>query len=410
MIAIVGALVVHLLGGAARHLATRCGLAVALRSPTTFFFGLAVLYAFSLGPAGLVVLAALGIGVSLGVRPEPAVGLSPRAGLGLAGLAAVVLARPWVPTQWDEFVWLAKARFASLGFAAGVQAALDPAQKLVPPGYPPLWPLAVGWVSLGVDALDAHVVAASLLVVLCVAVAVESWKASLGSVPRWSLLLLVAAPLVLVHLRSTYVDLPIGLLGLALLGQLLQGSDRPAPAALALAVTLAGFKDEGLAHVLAATAAAWFLSPRLQSWRLAVPALVALLTFATWRVLVRLSGVALFDHALGLPQWDWAPRFLQLLVLHASDLPSWGVFWAVVLGVLFTRPGSSSARALRFMFAFNLCFTAAALLSGPERVRVFAENGTLINRLLVQLWPGALVLVFSTLRPTTTSAISSRGA
>ena len=123
---------------------------------------------------------------------------------------------------------------------------------------------------------------------------------------------------------------------------------------------------------------------------LAEPGIV---TGGTWRFLVYWHGVPLFDHALGWPQWDWIPRFVQLLALHATDIFSWGVFWAVVLGVMLRPSTNSAVRASRVMLSFLFLFTAAALLGGPERVRVFAENGTLLNRLLLQLWPCAAFLV-----------------
>jgi hypothetical protein len=87
-----------------------------------------------------------------------------------------------------------------------------------------------------------------------------------------------------------------------------------------------------------------------------------------------------------------------LLVLHATDVFSWGVFWAVTLAVLLLPSKDPIARALRWMLLFLVLFMAAALLGGPERVRVFAENGTLLNRLLIQLWPCASLLVLLGLR------------
>lgn len=402
MIAFLGLALLHVFGSAVRALATRCGWRAALRSPASSFIGLALAYAISLGPAGLVLVLLLAVGVALSRRPETVEGLTVTDALVLLSLAVLVLARPWVPTEWDEFIWLGKARFASLGFSAGVQAALDPAQHLIPAGYPPLWPLAVGWLSLGRDAVDAHVLGASLLVVLCAAVVLEAWRTELATLPRWSWVLLAAAPLIWVHVRSTYVDLPVGLLGLALLGQLLRGPGLPA---VAFAICLAGFKDEGLAHAFAASAAAVLITRRSV---LVVPALVALITVAVWRTLVHFSGVPLFDHALGSPQWAEAPRLVQLAVLHATDFFSWGVFWALAVGVLFTRQSASAPRAVRVMLLCNALFTLAALLMGPERVRVFAENGTLLNRLLVQLWPGAAMYLLIALRPA--SAITVRGA
>ena len=308
MIAFLGLALFQLGGAVIRQLTTRCGWRVAFTSPSSAWFGIAVAYAVSLGVPGIAILLALTFVTTQASLLSPT--LSPPGARGLLVLAVVVLARPWVPTEWDEFVWLAKARFESLGFGAGIQAALDPAQHVIPAGYPPLWPAAVGWLSLGHDALSTHVLAASLLVLLCAVTALETFSA-----PRPHLIafaVLAAAPLVWVHVRSTYVDLPVGLLGLAILGLLLRDPDRPPLLAAVLALVLAGFKDEGLAQVFAATGAA-LLVMGFRKWRLVLPAFVALVTTATWRWLVHSHGVPLFDHALGMPQWDWVPRFLQLL-------------------------------------------------------------------------------------------------
>lgn len=364
----------------------------ALRSPSVAWAALAALHLISFGPAGVVLLglAAVALWRVRGAAPEPP--QAPWALLG--GLAVLVLARPWVPTQWDEFVWLGKARLEALGFGAGARAALAPAEHLIPPGYPSLWPSAVGWLSLGRDGLAAHVVAGSLLVLLAGAAALEAWTPLLrarGKVGRLAPLAAVAAPLVWVHLRSTYVDLPVGLLGVALLGQLLRGN---VALATALAVALVGLKDEGVAHVVAATLAALLATgTRRPSWPHLAPAGVALLAAATWRGLLALHQVTNVDHSLGAPYWPWLPTFARLFWLHATDIFSWGVFWAVALAVVLRGLSGREGRALRWLMAANLGFMAVGLLAGPERVRVFAENGTLVNRLLLQLWPGAALAV-----------------
>ena len=95
-------------------------------------------------------------------------------------------------------------------------------------------------------------------------------------------------------------------------------------------------------------------------------------------------------------------------VQHASDVFSWGLFWAVALGVVFTPCRDSEVRAVKILLILLALFAAAALLAGPERVRVFAENGTLLNRLLLQLWPAAALLVLTELRGP--SPLTGRGA
>jgi len=391
---VLGLLALHLMGAVMMALAARVRVLDALRSASSAWVAVAMLFAASLGPAGLLVGGALlaVLFASRSVLPSLTRGMPWTV---LAVVALLVLARPWVPTQWDEFIWLAKARLESQGFGAGVTAALDPALHVLPPGYPPLWPEAVSWVALGSDALEAQVLAGSLLLVLALGSAMEAWWPVVRRARPMVLISLAAtctAPLVWVHLRSVYVDLPLGLLALALLGFLCSG--RPGLASV-VAVVMAGLKDEGLPQVLAATVGAMAvmgvqrpLLPRL------APAGLAVLVVMTWRLLLARHDITVVDHALATPAWAWAPDLVRLLVLHAADVFSWGVFWAVVLSVALMRRDSPSVIALSWSLLASLAFIAAALLAGPERVRVFAENGTLINRLLMQLWPTAALLVW----------------
>jgi hypothetical protein len=238
-------------------------------------------------------------------------------------------------------------------------------------------------------------VAAALLVVLATAAAMEAWEAS-----GWELAVgLLAAPLVLVHVRSIYVDLPVGLLALALLGHLVRQGAGLAPVAVALAAVLPALKDEGLAHALAATAAAGVVGRgRAGAWRLWLPGVVALASTGVWRWLAWAHGVENVDHSLVSPLWSWAPTLGRLLVLHAADVWTWGVFWPVVLAVAVASCAGPEDRAVRGFLVAALGLLGLALLTGPERVRVFAENGTLVNRMLVQLWPAAAVLVWRGLK------------
>jgi hypothetical protein len=385
----------HVVGAGLIAVVGRRPVRVALRRPSSPLVALSVLALASLGLPGVGLLAALVVATWLSRPARPSVDASPVPWPFLGALTALVLARPLVPTQWDEFVWLGKARLEALGFGAGVRAALDSSQHLVPPGYPPSWPSAVGWLSLGQDALPVHTLAASLLQLLAAAAALEAWAPLVERPSPFAVVVALAAPLAWVHLRSVYVDLPVGLLALALLGQLLRSAEaRPPVEALALAVVLAGFKDEGLAHVLAATVAAWAVAGRSRAaWRLVLPAVLALSFAGTWRALLAARGISDSDHALAAPYWPWLPRLGALLWLHASDVFSWGVFWAVAVAVMVRGAAGAPARALRWLAAAQLAAIAIGLLCGPERVRVFAENGTLVNRLLMQMWPAAAMAV-----------------
>ncbi len=284
-------LVVLQLTGAALLVAlTRVTWRSALERPSSLFFSLIALYVASLGWAGLPLAAVLLVITRLGLTPLPdATPLRRGEVLSFLALSCLVLARPWTPTQWDEFVWIAKARLESLGFGAGVRAALDPSSGVIPAGYPPLWPSAIGWLSLHVDDIEADVLSGSLLMLACVATLVEVWRArEAQAAGRFALVILFSSPLIWVHLRSTYVDLPVGLLS-ASLALCLTGSARPPFLAVLLAVALAGFKDEGLLHVLAATGAALTVHG-VRAWRSLLPMLAAVVASATWKVLLACSS------------------------------------------------------------------------------------------------------------------------
>ncbi|MBL8910936.1 MAG: hypothetical protein JNM17_09565 [Archangium sp.] len=392
-------LLIHALGALVLAVVDRRAPFDALRTPASFFVGLALLFAASLGLPGVAIVSSIALGVWLSPRRlEAAAPLSLAPFIFIAGLTVWVLVRPWVPLYWDEFVWLAKARLGSLAFDGVVTASLDSTQGVIPAGYVPLWPSAVGWLSLGDDELGQHVFSSTLLVLACAGVAIEAWWDTLAKAKGWAIVVLISAPLGLVHLKSIYVDLPVGLLGLALLGRLLDA--RAGLGSIAIAVCLAGFKDEGVTQVLAATLAAVLASrredvPFTPWWRRIGPLVAAVAVVLTWRTLLNTKGVTVSDHALNSPAWGWLSTFAKLLVLHASDVFSWGVTWAVVLAVVARRMTDRHSRALRWLLVGNFLLLTAALLSGPERVRVFAENGTLLNRLLLQSWPAAVALILT---------------
>jgi len=153
-------------------------------------------------------------------------------------------------------------------------------------------------------------------------------------------------------------------------------------------------KDEGLPHVIAATVGALALNRSRPLWPKLMPTLLAVAVVATWRFQLHRHGVEVVDHALNAPATQWLPTLGALLAKHATDVMTWGVFWPVACAVALTRTRHGASPALRATLLAGLGFVALVLVMGPERVRVFAENGTLVNRLLLQWWPTAAVLVW----------------
>jgi hypothetical protein len=109
-------------------------------------------------------------------------------------------------------------------------------------------------------------------------------------------------------------------------------------------------------------------------------------------------GVMDTDHRPSAPDLASAGAIARSVLQHLADTRSWGALWpitfacvALVLGRRGTFRSASRFAALAFLAEGGVLF--AALLFGPDRVRVFAFEGTLINRLLIQLAPPAGVLL-----------------
>ncbi|MDB4941962.1 MAG: hypothetical protein JWP97_1496 [Labilithrix sp.] len=331
----------------------------------------------------------------------------------IAAVAAVVALRPAVVMYWDEYVWLAKARLGSPDPRALVEEALELGTNVVPVAYPLLHPLAVASLAGFSSAQSAVVAGAEALTICCAATFVLT--AIEASATRRALALaagLGLAPLVMIHLRSAYVDLETGMLTAALALMLERRRTRSA-AILALAVV--GLKDEGIAHVLAMTVPAGLLhwrSTRRAPREAIVVFGVALVSFAAWHLRVVVSGVGQSDHAMGLPQLSRLSLVLSLLARQATDITSWGPLWIVVAGLVlarvlgFVKLGEQAGTRLAGL-ALQATFLFGAIASGNDRVASFAASGTLVPRLLVQLAPMAVLVLTAVL---TTPALSGRAA
>ena len=333
-----------------------------------------------------------------------------------AGIFVVVALalRPDTPCFWDAFVWLAKARFASRGPLALVQGGLTRGVlAFIPEGYPLFDPFAVGalgGLASSPRAVVAGAVGLELLAIACFVGALADLPATSRRASATRIVavtvLLVTCPLVVVHLRSLYVDLPLGFLLASL--ALLFAREGTTGACVVLAMVLASLKDEGLAHalVVAAVAAVRSLAllrvgERVEARRLqvraAAVAIAALAVADAWHVRLEAAHLANVDHAISLPHLDRVATLVALAVGHLSDFTSWGALWALALGAALATAisprGPTAARWLTTLVVGDALVVLAGLLVTPDRVMSFATGGTLLNRIAMQLTPLAALLV-----------------
>jgi hypothetical protein len=349
-------------------------------------------------------------------------------GIAAAALAVIVICRPPALAYWDSFVWLGKGRIESSGWGALKAASLDRTADVIPAGYPMFWPLASSWLSMGGRSMDALAAGAAAMTLLAVMLFLDAVAATFSERasglpapgdhqrhdrPRWAplaLALVAITPLVFVHLRSAYADLPVGLLAATCTLRLSRSLDRTgvrsgdlAVACLA-AAALAGLKDEGMAHVAALAVAVISLQLVSRERLPLAPALAvmaaAAIPFNGWRMLLRAHGIVDSDHRPSAPDFAAAGTVGHTVLHHLADTRSWGALWPIAFGCAFlvllrVRGGTfgAAARFAAMAFVAEGAMLYAALLFGPDRVRVFAFEGTLVNRLLIQLTPPAGVLL-----------------
>ena len=410
MIALVAPLAVTLgsaIAGAAADGALGLTPRGASRAPLLVLVTLVAAYLASTVPIALAILVLLAVATRARRARSPS--LAPLPGLGFwiaaGALVLVCLSRPEHPILWDDLVWLSKARLAAPWPSRLVRAALDPNGGVIPSGYPLFYSLASAWLG-GFSSQRSAVAAgaAAFDALACVAFLGAVWDSKpgrrLGRVAI-AVAVLVTCPIVLVHLRAAYVDLPVGLLAATLALSFEAPRPRAAPAVLAIA--LVGLKDEGLAHVLAVLAVATGFSAIRRSRRRLTAALVGLgcgaTAFAAWRLRLASAGVPA-DHALNYVRFDRAAPLARMLASHARDRGTWGATLGLGAGAwiaAWARGRRAPGPSLRLAATLSAQAVALglALLCGPDRLMEFAANGTLLNRLIVQLVPMVAALTAS---------------
>jgi hypothetical protein len=357
------------------------------------------------------------VGLALRRRPPPSAEAQPRSRAPLAALAATSLAflaatlvdRASTPCFWDAFVWLAKARYAAGGLGALVKGGLHTTvPPFIPSGYPLLEPLSVALLA-GFSPRPESVVAGAIgleilmtLLYLCAIADDERVSPSCRAKRLATVALaLLASPLVLVHLRSAYVDLPLGLL----VGAFAVLLPRPGAgvACAVVAVAAAALKDEGMVHIGAITLVGvlYGLDRRRDEAlvrRSIACGLSAAAVMAAWHLRLRMSGIANTDHALSLPDWHRLSPLAKAALAHLFEVRSWGALGVLGVGgtvAVMVKPRSAPRDAAWFasLLLADSAVLFGALLATPGRVMEFATEGTLLNRLAMQLAPLAALLI-----------------
>jgi hypothetical protein len=363
--------------------------------------------------AELVVHPALGVVLALGValftwhgRSVPQTeDRAPRASF--PGVAAILVAtttavlRPPAPMFWDESIWLAKARVACEGGRALLERALDPQSELVPRGYPIIAAVLQACFALRDDSLPSLVGGGTALVLSVLALYAlllgRSAASTFEEVASWAVL--ACTPLAWVHLRSVQLDLPVGLLvaALVLAIERAEAGDRVGlPAAITIGLLL-GIKDEGLAGALAVGLALGTRGASAHAKRAAWLAFGALAaSVVVFRARLLLAGSANDDHSLSHASLGAILPLVGDALRDASDLQTWGLVPPFALGALIVAfmpsmpPRARSLARVLVLFALALL---TALVLGPPQVRDFAFEGTLLDRMGLELLPTAALLI-----------------
>jgi hypothetical protein len=278
----------------------------------------------------------------------------------------------------------------------------------VPRGYPVIAAVIEAAFAMGDPSLASLVGGGSALVLACFALYVVLLaRAGTRFEQGATLFVLAAAPLAWAHMRSVQLDLPAGLLlGSLVLGIELAGrGDRiGAPAAMAAAL-LVGIKDEGAVLALAAAIGASLPGAHASARRAAWLAAISMgLVVGVFRARLAMAGSANDDHSLGTPTLEAALPVLREVARMAIDVRTWGLVPPVALAAVLVSlagrgPAPMRTRPLAATIMLATLFLLAAIVLGPQQVRDFALDGTLLNRLGIQLLPAAALLIPRLLAP-----------
>jgi hypothetical protein len=317
-------------------------------------------------------------------------------------LMLVLATSPRVPYEWDAAsTWIARAE----------QERVAPGTLLASMQRPGDWPLLMPSLGLHTYPIGHAIVVGTIARWLPPTVsakrAADLWLGALLLFLLWQLhatvdpeaglldllptLLIFACPFVVVHLRSGYADLFVGVLAAivsALALRLTEAPTRGRWLAWAVAASLlCQVKVDGVVLLVASSTTVMMLAAlrRRWSWRVAAAhALMPILNVAGWWWLLRHlfgPGMPASTRALGAPSLAHGARFAYEAARHLLDVDTWGWTWGLLVGLAIARSnlrwGCSVAVAMGLY--------GAAHLIGPTQMTDFLVVGTVMNRLLLQV-------------------------
>jgi hypothetical protein len=353
----------------------------------------------------------------------------------VAAVAACVLATAFFVEHtlrypdggWDAWaIWNLRARFLARA-GPGFRAAFSPEILFwAHQDYPLLLPgivaqvfLIVGaqplWVPAGVSYLFA-----ALAVALFAAVAPELRGRPWGSLGA---LALVTTPCFVGFAANQQADVPVGALLLAACALIAAGIESRHPAHFAVAgfaaSLLAWTKNEGTLHLLslgfAMLAVAWApLRERVRAALYYSLAALPVLSLLAWFKLAVARRNDLFSdpsaaRLLDLHRWG---ELVAVLARRAVFFQTWGL-WLIaelaVLALVLTRvPPRPSSRAVGVALALSFAATLMVYVLQPHPLIWFVRAS--IDRVLIQLWPSALLATVLAIAPRGDEGQSLEGA
>jgi hypothetical protein len=250
--------------------------------------------------------------------------------------------------------------------------------------------------------------AADLWLAALVGLLLASLRATLAPHARASevaaVLLMLVSPFALVHLRSGYVDLTVGVLAALASTCAIRVLHTPSTsrwlAWAVVATVLCQTKPEGVLLLVAGSITAVAMAGRTTAgggpllWLAAVP----VANVAGWWLLTRVlfgAGMPPVARAVGEVVWSRLPVFGYEVARHLLDVDTWGVTWGLLLGMAL-----GGWRGWWVLHAgLVLAALAAAHVTGPPQMMDYLTQGAVMNRLLLQVLVGSLPFLLPLARP-----------